>query len=156
MIEPTVFYKKVGKKYVAVSQYDDYLTSSFQYGHYLVSCVPNRRSISKIVNPDYASVVAATYVSEDSIFEEIENYKKIKPATEPLTQEQVDAWKNFNEVMQSNISIYYPSNAEIVAAARRAIEQEAMNLMKNPTIKKAWEQFQLIVKLTKDEKNDHA
>jgi hypothetical protein len=154
--EPTVFYKKVGKKYVAVSQSDEQLLDAFPYGHYLVSCIPGRTSRSKIVNPDYASVVAATYVAEDSIFEEIENYKKIKPASEPLTQEQVDAWKNFNEAMKSNMTIYYPSNAEIVAAARRAIEQEAINIMKNPTVRKAWEQFQLIVKLTKDEKNDHA
>lgn len=153
MSEPTVYYKKVGRKYVPVAQYDDQFMNGFSYGHHLVSCAPSRTSKMMNIDPNYAAVIAATYVSEDEIHAFISEKRKITPTKQPLTQEQVSAWKKFNETMGNDVYITYPSNAEIVYAARRAIESEAMKLLQNPAVKKAWEHFQLVAKLVHDENN---
>ena len=62
-----IFYKKVGRKYVPVYEYDQTLMDSFPKGSHLVLCYPGGSSRRFNVDPAYAPMIAAGRVAEDAI-----------------------------------------------------------------------------------------
>ena len=59
------FYEKIGRKYVPVKEYDSELMGSFPKGTHLVVCNPGSTSYKYNVDPDYASLIAASYAARD-------------------------------------------------------------------------------------------
>jgi len=58
MSEKTIFYKKVGRRYVPVREYDRTLMDAFPAGAHLVICYPGGQSTRYNVNPAYAPMIA--------------------------------------------------------------------------------------------------
>lgn len=158
MTKKTIFYRKEGRKYVPVSEYDQELLDAFPKGNHLVMVYPGGSSRRFNINPNYAAMIAAGRVAEDAISKklmEASDLRMQRPDRErKLTESQKAAWENLvKEFGDSAKQLEWPSIREVAEEGVKAMQEEAEILMTNPAVKKAWEQFQLICLLTKNSQN---
>lgn len=152
-----IFYEKVGRRYVPVQEYDEYLMDSFPKGSHLVMCYPAGQSTVYNVDPNYAAMIAAGRVAADAMCVAIGKASEMQKDkyNKPLTKEQLAAWNNFVEVMgESGRYVHYNSIRDIAEAGIKALETEAAKLMQHESVRAAYEQFLTVVELCKD--NNHA
>lgn len=149
-----VFYEKVGRRYVPVSEYDHDLMMALPKGAHLIVSHPGGSSTRYNVNPNYAAMIAACRVAEDAITTAIAEASKLRTperAKQPLTEGQIKAWKKLQKEMGvDNYPLEWPSYRDISEAGARAMQIEAEKLMKNPSVKKAYEHFLLVCELTRE------
>jgi len=146
------FYKKVGRRYVPVSEYDSELMSAFPKGAHLVMTYPGGRSTRYNVDIAYAPMIAAGRIAEDTISNAIYRASEMRPHQTPITERQRRAWEKLNkEFGDQRYSIEIPSAREIAEAGVNAMQQEAAELLKNPVVKKAYDEFMLVCKLASTE-----
>jgi hypothetical protein len=82
--------------------------------------------------------------------EAVRKASEMRPRRKELTVEQQQAWNRLTKAMGDEIySIEISSAREIVEAGLKAMQQEAEQLMTNPAVKLAYEQFLLVCELTK-------
>ena len=74
-----IYYEKVGRKYVPVSEYDSDYLDSFGKGTHLVMCYPGGSSRRFNIQPDYASLIAASRVAEDAMCQAISKASEMRP-----------------------------------------------------------------------------
>ena len=152
-----VFYKKVGKRYVPVREYDSELLDSFPGGTHLVVCEPGRRSIKYNIDPEIAPLLAAFKISgiENTITSIIVDSSKLRSSSQPLTKEQKQAWEAFSKTMKGGAyHIQYPSAQEIADEIANYITNKILTTMQNESVKKAYDQFEMVFKLAYGDKND--
>lgn len=152
-----VFYKKVGRRYVPVSEYDSDLSYALPKGSHLLIVYPGGQSTRYHVNPNYAAMIAACRVAEDAISKAIMDATEIRRSTRggknetPLTPSQREAWENLvKEFGDDAKQLEWPSARGAAEDAVKAMMAEAEKLMSVPSVKKAYEQFMLMAELTKD------
>ena len=149
-----VYYEKVGRKYVPVAEYDNDLMDAFTKGTHLVQVYPGGASRRYNIDPAYAPMIAAGRVAEDAISRKIMDATDMRPKQAPLTLGQRKAWDNLiKEFGEEARCLEWPSAREAAEAAVLAMTQEAEKLMSNPAVCKAYEHFQLICTLTKEQHN---
>lgn len=142
------FYKKEGRRYIPVSEYDIAFLTSFPKGAHLIISVPGGQSTHCNIDPNYAAMIAAGKVAEDAICSAIIRAGEIQPQKKLLTEEQRAAWMNLIEVWgDSANSLTRPAIRDIAEAGVKAMELEAEKLMQHPSVKEAWDHFQTIAKL---------
>jgi hypothetical protein len=151
-----VFYEKVGRRYKPVYEYDQTLMDAFPKGTHIVMCYPGGQSTRYNVNPNYAAMIAAGRLAEDAISKKMMEASEIrmqrKDRDRELTDEQRAAWNNLIAVFgDSAKQLEWASIREIAEAGVDAMQAEADMLMQNESVRKAYEHFQLMCKLTKDE-----
>jgi hypothetical protein len=151
-----VFYEKVGRKYVPVSEYDSDFLDSFTKGTHLVMSYPGGKSTRYNIDPNYAAMIAAGRVAEDAICSAMMKADEITPTRKALTPEEHAAWMNLIEVWGDEArSLRRPAIRDAAEAAVRAMQEEADKLMKHTAVRRAFEQFQLVCELTKDKQHEH-
>jgi hypothetical protein len=155
-----VYYEKVGRKYVPVAEYDNDLLDSFPKGTHLVMCYPGGSSRRFNIDPNYAAMIAAGRVAEDAISKalmdatEIKLPREVREKARPMSEEQRAAWENLVRVFGDDAKrLEWASIRECAEAGVKAMQEEADKLMSNPSVKKAWDYFQMVCDLTK-EKSD--
>lgn len=149
----TVYYKKVGRKYEPVSEYDSDLLDSFSKGTHLVMVYPGGSSRRYNIDPAYAPMIAAGRVAEDAISKHIMEVSALRTPekNKPLTQEQKDAWEALAKAMGSDrYALEWCSYREAAEAGVKAMQEEADKLLSNPSVRKAYERFLLVCELTKE------
>ncbi len=149
----TVYYKKVGRKYEPVSEYDSDLLDSFSKGTHLVMVYPGGSSRRYNIDPAYAPMIAAGRVAEDAISKHIMEVSALRTPekNKPLTQEQKDAWEALAKAMGSErYALEWCSYREAAEAGVKAMQEEADKLLSNPSVRKAYERFLLVCELTKE------
>lgn len=145
------FYKKVGRKYVAVAEYDDQLMNSFPEGCHIIICHPGGQIRRYKINPDYAAMIAAGTVAEDAISAKIVEATDCRPSRSPLTEEQRKAWRALSKAFgEENHALQWPSAREACQEAVKAMQKEADKLLSNPVVRKAYDHFILMCKLTQE------
>lgn len=145
-----VFYEKVGRRYKPVYEYDQTLMDSFPKGTHLVICYPGGQSTRYNVDPNYAAMIAAGRVAEDTISKALMRASDLRPKRAPLTPGQKAAWENLvKEFGEEARALEWPSAREACEEAVKAMQAEAQILMSNPSVKKAYERFLLVCELTK-------
>lgn len=152
----TVFYRKVGRRYQPVSEYDSELIDAFTKGTHLVMSYPGGQSRRYNIDPNYAALIAAGRVAEDAISTAIMEASKLRyqERQRPLTERQIKAWKNLSKEMGvENYALEWPSYREAAEKAVEAMIAEADKLMTHESVRKAYEHFQLVCKLVKDKEN---
>jgi hypothetical protein len=150
-----VYYEKIGRRYVPVAEYDSTLLDSFPKGNHLVMCYPGGSSRRFNIQPDYASLIAASRVAEDAISSAIVKASEMRPHRKPITEKQKKAWDNLNKAFgDERYYIEIPSAREIAEAGVKALQEEAKMLQYNEAVKKAYDHFILICELTKEPAND--
>jgi hypothetical protein len=152
----TIYYKKEGRKYVPVSEYDSELMDAFPQGTHLVICYPGGKNTRYHVEPNYAAMIAAGRLAEDAISSAMIKASDIRRTKrsenpEPLTPEQQAAWEHLVEVFgDSAKQLEWASAREVAEKAVQAMQEEADKLMQHEGVKQAYEHFQLMCQLAKE------
>ena len=146
-----VFYKKVGRRYVPVSEYDSNLMDAMPKGAHITLVYPGGSSTRYNVDPNYAAMIAAGRVAEDAISSAVIKASELRPHNQPVTEEQRKAWDNLTKAFGSSITyLEHPSAREIAEAGVKAMQLEADKLMQHESVRLAYEQFMLVCVLTKE------
>ena len=86
-------YKKVGRKYVPIS--DPYALDGLREGWWLVKVSPGSTSIRQQVYPSKAEISAAAKDKEDELLQIIREASEAKPAKIPVSPEALADWQAF-------------------------------------------------------------
>lgn len=149
------YYIKEGRRYKPVSEYDSDLCDAFPKGTHLVQSYPGGSLRKFNIDPAYAPMIAAGRVAEDAVSKAIMEASDMRPKSAPMTQEQIDAWNHLVKVFGPEArTLEWPSAREVAEKAVQAMVTEADKLMSNPSVRKAYERFQLVCELTKEYKNE--
>jgi len=147
-----IYYEKRGRRYVPVAEYDSDLMDAFHKGTHLVQVYPGGSSTRYNINPNYAAMIAASRVAENAMCDAIHRASELRPKRKLLTQKQMDAWNHLIEVFGEEARcLDQASSRDIAEAGVNALQAEADKLMKHSSVKRAYEQFQLVCELTKKE-----
>jgi len=149
-----IYYEKVGRRYVPVSEYDQKLIDALPKGNHMIMCYPGGSSTRYNIEPAYAPMIAAGRVAEDAVSKKLmaateirRNYKMPKE----LTPGQLKAWNNLiKEFGEDARQLEWPSVRECAEAGVKAMQEEAEKLLNNPSVKKAYDHFMLVCTLTKE------
>jgi hypothetical protein len=150
-----VFYEKVGRKYVPVYEYDQTLMDALPKGSHMIQVYPGGKITRYNVDPNYAAMIAAGRVAEEAISKKLMEASEIrmqrKDRERKLTEEERAAWDNLVRVFgDSARQLEWPSIREVTEEGVKAMQAEADMLMQNESVRKAYEHFQLMCKLTKE------
>jgi len=146
-----IYYEKKGRRYIPVAEYDNDLLDSFPKGAHLVMCYPGGSSRRFNIDPNYAAMIAAGRVAEDAICENMRKVSEAKPKKLPITERQRAAWEEMKDAFGDEFfSLTLPASRDLAEAGVKAMQLEADKLMSNESVRKAYEQFQLICELTKE------
>lgn len=147
----TIFYKKQGRRYIPVAEYDNEYLDSFPKGSHLVQVYPGGSSRRFNIDPAYAPMIAAGRVAEDAISKAVQKASEMRPHNTPITEKQRKAWEALAKAFGSDrYYVEIPSAREIAEEGVKAMAVEAEKLLENPSVRKAYERFLLICELTKD------
>jgi hypothetical protein len=152
-MKKTVFYKKVGRRYEPISEYDQELIDAFTKGTHLVMVYPGGQSRRYNIDPAYAPMIAAGRVAEDAISKHIMDVSALRVSEKhyPLTEEQQAAWKHLASTFgQERFALEWCSYREAAEEGVKAMMAEAEKLMKHESVRKAYEHFQLMCQLAKE------
>lgn len=146
-----IYYEKIGRKYVPVSEYDNNFLDSFTKGTHLVMSYPGGKSTRYNIDPDYAAMIAAGRVAEDAICKAILKASELRPQKTPLTEGQRRAWENLAKEFGDGLATLNGLSVHDCAEAGvKAMQEEADKLLANPIVRKAYEKFLFVVELTKE------
>jgi hypothetical protein len=146
-----IFYEKVGRKYVPVSEYDSDFVDSFTKGTHLIMIYPGGQSRRYNIDPDYAGLIAASRVAEDAMIRAMHIASELKPRQTLITEGQRRAWKKLATEFGDELCTLNGSCAhDIAEAGIKALQKEADVLYSNPVVKKAYDHFILLCELTKE------
>ncbi len=149
-----IYYEKKGRRYVPVSEYDSDYLDSFPKGTHLVMVYPGGSSRRFNIDPAYASMIAAGRVAEDAICTALSKATEVRPQRRAMTQAEIDAWNNLIEVWGEEArSLVRPAIRDVAEAGVKAMMKEADKLMQNESVRKAYDHFILMCKLTKEREN---
>ena len=149
-----IYYEKVGRRYKPVAEYDSDYMDSFPKGNHLIMCYPGGSSRRFNVDPNYAAMIAAGRVAEDAISQAVVKASEMRPHNRPITEKQKKAWENMAKAFGSErYYIEIPSAREIAEEGVKAMSIEAEKLLQNEAVRKAYDHFVLVCKLTQESKN---
>lgn len=143
------FYKKIGNKYIPVSEYDSELMDSLPYGNHLIMVYKNGSTKKYNIDPALAPMIAAGRFATESISKSIMAATDIQPSKKPLTTEQIGAWKALSAAFGEEChKLQWPSAMNAAIEATTALQNEAQSLLSHPAVKNAYEEFMLVCKLS--------
>jgi hypothetical protein len=145
-----IYYEKVGRKYVPVAEYDNEFLDSFTKGNHLVMCYPGGTSRRFNIEPALAPMIAAGRLAEDAICRAISKAADLRPQRTLLTPRQKKAWEELAEAFGDELcTLQGLSIHDCAEAGVQAMQAEANKLLKNDSVRKSYEHFQLMCELSK-------
>ena len=149
-----VYYEKIGRRYRPVAEYDSNLLDSFPRGNHLVMCYPGGSSRRFNVEPNHAAMIAAGRVAEDAICNALHKASEMRPQRTPITEGQRKAWRKLAKEFGDDLATLNLGCArDLAEVGVQAMQAEADKLMKNASVRAAYEQFQLVCALTRSQEN---
>jgi hypothetical protein len=147
-----IYYEKVGRKYVPVSEYDNDLMDSFTKGAHLVMSYPGGSSRRFNIEPALAPMIAAGRYAEDAICRRIQQETELRPANREIDEVTQRKWKKFIATVPEDFRFMFThgSARDAAEAGVKAMQAEADKLMKHEGVRKAYDHFMLMCELTKD------
>ena len=146
-----VYYEKIGRRYVPVAEYDSTLMDSFPKGAHLVMSYPGGTSRRFNIDPAHAPLIAAARVAKYKMCSAVQRASESRPTQTPITEEQRDAWIKLQEAFGDSLASLTTSSAnDIAEAGINALIEESEQLLKHPTVRRAYEKFLTVVDLVKD------
>ena len=113
----TVFYKKVGRRYVPVSEYDSELLDAFPKGTHIVMSYPSGKSTRYNIDPNYAAMIAAGRVAEDAIAQSIQHSTELRPMNREMDEDLQQRWKEFIATVPEHFRFMFTHSSARDAAA---------------------------------------
>lgn len=146
-----IYYEKVGRKYVPVAEYDNELLDSFPKGTHLVMCYPGGSSRRFNIDPNYAAMIAAGRVAEDAMCKAISKASELRPRKTPITEGQKKAWEKLARELGDDLcTLDGLCVRDCAEAGVKAMMEEADNLMKHESVRKAYDHFLLMCQMVKN------
>ena len=143
-----IYYEKVGRRYVPVSEYDSEYLDSFPKGNHLVMCYPGGQSRRFNIQPALAPMIAAGRYAEDAMSSALVRASEMRPHNKPITEKQKKAWEALSRSFGADrYYIEIPSAREVAEAGIEAMETEANKLLEHPMVKQAYNEFMATCKL---------
>ena len=152
-----LFYKKQGRRYIPVSEYDNELLDALPKGDHLVSVYPGGGSRRYRIDPALAPMIAAGRYAEEAITRKIQEATELRPMNREIDEETQRKWKRFIATVPEDFRYMFThgSARDAAEAGVEAMMAEADRLMQNESVRKAYEHFMLMCKLSKqNEYND--
>lgn len=155
----TTFYKKVGRKYEPVSEYDSEFCDAIPVNTAVLTvhrsgCTSRRYDIDIAHAPLIAAGLYAEDVIASAIVKAGELRMQDKDRKRQLTDSQKTAWENLvKEFGDSAKQLEWPSAREAAEAGVRAMQVEAEKLLQNPSVRAAYDHFMFLCKLTAEGKD---
>jgi len=148
-----VYYEKIGRRYVPVSMSDTEF-SSFPNGAHLVVSVPKDCTMYRYnIDPAFAPLVAAGCYAQPAIANALIAASEKRPTRTPITPKQLAAWQKLAEAFGDELATLQTTSAHDVAQAGvDELQRQAEELLKNPAVRKAYDQFLLVAKLAMESK----
>jgi len=144
-----IYYEKKGRRYVPVAEYDSDYLDSFPKGNHLVMSYPGGSSRRFNIDPAYAPMIAAGRVAEEAICDTLRKASEMRPQRTPITPGQLKAWKKLAKEFGDELCpLMHASARDLAEAGVRAMQLEADKLMEHASVRRAYEQFLLVCKLT--------
>ena len=146
----TVFYKKQGRRYIPVSEYDQELNDAIREGTHLIISTPGKLTRRYNVDPSFAPMIAAGIIAEDAISDVIMKALSFTPERPPVTPEQKAAWEQMVEAWGDELCRL--QSGSILEAIRAGIDEmvrHSAELLENPALKQSYDNFILLSKLTR-------
>ena len=145
------FYKKVGRRYKPVYEYDPIFAEGLPLGSHLVHVRPNGQSYRYHVDPDSVAMLAASIHAKEILVTALNKAVSLKPKSNPITEEQREAWNKFINVMGEDGRVLLGvSMDDIAEEAVKALQAETEKLLNNPTVRKSYDHFMTVTKLSKE------
>ena len=148
----TGIYKKVGRRYVEIGEYDQEMIDYVPNGTTMIVKRPGMTSRRYNVEPDILPLLAAGLYCEDEISSAIHRASELRPANRSITLEQRAAFDRFLETMSEDDSNRFMmtvgSAREAAEAGTKALAAEAQKLLVNDSVRAAYEHFLLLCKLS--------
>ena len=145
-----IYYEKRGRRYYPVMENDDVFQAAMPQGNHLIMCYPGGRSTRYNIDPALAPMIAAGRVAEDRMCEAMRKASEMRPARAPITPGQQRAWKKLAKEFGDDLAtLNCASSRDIAEAGLKAMQEEAQQLLINPAVRLAYEQFLLVCELTK-------
>ena len=95
-------------------------------------------------------LIAASRVANDAICRAISKASELRPVNQMTTAGQRAAWDNLSKEFGSELSTLYGlSISDCAQAGVNAMMAEAADMLDNPTVKQAFEQFLLVAELSR-------
>ena len=146
-----IFYEKVGRRYVPISEYDNEYLDAFPKGDHLVSVYPGGSSRRYKIDPALAPMIAAGRYAEDAMSNALIKASEMRPKSAPMTEEQRAAWDHLIAVFGEEARyLEWPSARDVAETGVKAMQEEADRLMQNEAVRKAYDHFMLMCKMVKD------
>lgn len=146
-----IFYEKVGRRYIPISEYDSEFVDAFSKGTHLVMSYPGGQSRMYNINPTFAPMIAAARHAREAMSKAMRIASELKPKRAPITPKQKIAWDNLAKAFDDDLyTLQGPSAYEVTEAGIAALIEEANLLLTNPAVKKAYEHFLLVSELTRE------
>ena len=148
----TGIYKKVGRRYVEIGEYDPECMDYIPNGTTMTVKRPGMQSTRYNVDPDLLPLLAAAVYCEDQISAAIHRASELRPYNRSITLEQRAAFDRYLETMElddpNRNMLTFGSCREAAEAGAQALVVEAEKLLANESIKQAYEHFLLLCKLS--------
>ena len=147
-----LFYKKVGRKYVPVSEYDSELLDAFPKGNHLVMSYPGGSSRRFNIDPALAPMIAAGRYAEDAISNKIREATDLRPMNREIDEETQKRWQEVIKVLPDDMRFMFShgSARDAAEAGVTAMMAEADKLLAHPAARKAYDNFILVCKLVQE------
>ena len=148
----TGIYKKVGRRYVEIGEYDQEMIDYVPNGTTMIVKRPGMTSRRYNVEPDILPLLAAGLYCEDEISRAIYEAGELRPHNRSITLAQREAFDRFLETMPEDDSNRFMmtvgSAREAAEAGTKALAAEAQKLLINDSVRAAYEHFLLLCKLS--------
>ena len=145
-----IYYEKRGRRYYPVMENDYEFQAAMPQGNHLIMCYPGGRSTRYNIDPALAPMIAAGRVAEDRMCAAMRKASEMRPSRTPITPGQQRAWKKLAKEFGDDLAtLNCASSRDIAEAGLKAMQEEAQQLLTNPAVRLAYEQFLLVCELTK-------
>jgi len=119
--ELTTIYKKIGRRYHPIGEYDREALDMLPYGSHLVTVSPGVKSVRYRVDPDHAAVLAVLQEHRDELVKVVAQAGQ-KRSFNLLTEREKRAYKAWHSIMGEELLLLeVPSAFEVVDALEKAI-----------------------------------
>jgi hypothetical protein len=147
-----IYYEKRGRRYIPVQEYDGDFIDSYSKGTHLLMVYPGGQSRRYNIDPAYAPMIAAARVAEDEICRAISKASELRPQRTLITPGQKKAWEKLAKELGDELATLNGlCIRDCAEAGVKAMQEEAEKLMQHDSVRKAYEHFQLMCKLTKEQ-----
>jgi len=147
-----IYYKKnADGEFEPAAVWGDEFDRVYKQGATLVVVDGNWSSHIYNIRPNHAAVIASLKLFREKLTEKLSTSMELRPRQKSLTAEQNAAWQTLNELLDDPV-LEYPSVVEAVDTALEDFEDTTADLLKDPSIRKAYEKLEMLIALKETHK----